>query len=183
MGRAQNWTHNLLVLVGLVFPTESSSWSSDPTAPLNPHKFSLFPLLVTLPLDDTDSDSLFSSLFSPSSCPPPSFTQFSYLQLEVCGGFHDCILVSLVWMGSNVIIPNIEYISLEMVVVALKLISATKRSPDSDTPQGNTQPLGRYVVSGIRTPEQIINGQTWACLSCIQKRYGLTMGFGPNFDS
>ena len=64
------------------------------------------------------------------------------------------------------IIPNMEYISLETVVVALELISASKRLPDNDTPQGNAEPLGRYVVLGIRNLEQTINGRTWDYLSC-----------------
>ena len=81
------------------------------------------------------------------------------------------------------IIPDMEYILLETVVVALELISASKRLLGSDTPQGNTEPLGRYVVLGIRNPEQTINGRTWAYLPHTQKRYGLTMRFGPNFDS
>ena len=73
------------------------------------------------------------------------------------------------WVGFDVIIPDIEYISLETVVVALELIFASKRSLGSNTSQGNTEPLGRYVVSGIRNPEQTINDQTWAYLSCTQK--------------
>ena len=92
-------------------------------------------------------------------------------------------MVSLAWVGSDVIIPDMEYILLETVVVALELISASKRLLGSDTPKGNTKPLGRYVVLGIRNPEQTINGRTWAYLPHTQKRYGLTMRFGPNFDS
>ena len=38
------------------------------------------------------------------------------------------------WVGFDVIIPDMEYILLEMVVVALELISASKRSPNNDTP-------------------------------------------------
>ena len=85
------------------------------------------------------------------------------------GGFHDCILVSLVWVGFDVIIPDMEYISLEIVVVALELISTSKRSLSSDTPQGNTKPPRSYVVPGIHNPEQTINGQTWTYLPCTQK--------------
>jgi len=36
-------------------------------------------------------------------------------------------------VGFDVIIPDMKYISLEMVVVALELISASKRSPGSNT--------------------------------------------------
>ena len=57
------------------------------------------------------------------------------------------------------IIPDIESISLEMVVVALELISASKRLPCSDTPQGNTESQGRYVVPGIPNSEQTMNGR------------------------
>ena len=86
-------------------------------------------------------------------------------------------------MGFDVIIPDMEKTSLEIVVVALELISASKRLLGSDIPQGSTKPLGRYAILGIRNPEQTINGQTWAYLSRTQKQYGLTMRFGPSFDS
>ena len=56
------------------------------------------------------------------------------------------------WVEFDVIIPYIESISLEMVVVALELISASRRLPDSNTSQGNTKPQGRYVVLGIPNP-------------------------------
>ena len=68
-------------------------------------------------------------------------------------------MISLVWVGSDVIIHDIEFISLEMVVVALELIFASKRLPVSDTLQGNTEPQGRYVVPGIRNPEQTMNSR------------------------
>ena len=68
-------------------------------------------------------------------------------------------MISLVWVGSDVIIHDIEFISLEMVVVALELIFASKRLPGSNTLQGNTEPQGRYVVPGIRNPEQTMNSR------------------------
>jgi len=74
-----------------------------------------------------------------------------------------------VWVGFDVIFPDMEYISLETVVVTLELIFASKRSLGSNTSQGNTEPLGRYVVSGIHNPKQTINSRTWAYLSCTQK--------------
>jgi len=42
--------------------------------------------------------------------------------------FHDYILISLLWVGFDVIIPDIESISfgMVMVIVALELISASK---------------------------------------------------------
>ena len=55
-------------------------------------------------------------------------------------GVHDYIMISLMWVGSDVIILDIKSISLEMVVVALELISASKWLLGSDTPQGNTEP-------------------------------------------
>ena len=44
---------------------------------------------------------------------------------------------SCVW-GPILIIPSKEYALLETVVMALELVSATKRLLGSDTPQGNT---------------------------------------------
>ena len=43
VGSGLEWAHNLLVLVGLVFPTKGCFWPSDPMTPLIPHEFSLFP--------------------------------------------------------------------------------------------------------------------------------------------
>ena len=68
-------------------------------------------------------------------------------------------MISLVWVGSDVIIHDIEFISLEMVVVALELIFASKRLSGCDTLKGNTEPQGRYVVPGIRNLEQTMNGR------------------------
>ena len=92
-------------------------------------------------------------------------------------------MISLVWVGSDVIIPDIESISLEMVVVALELISASKRLPDNDTPQGNTKPQGRYVVLGICNLEQTMNDQIWAYQSRTQYGYGFIMRIGPSSNS
>ena len=49
-------------------------------------------------------------------------------------------------VGSKVIIPDKEYAPLEAVVVALEVSSASKRSPGSDTPQGNTELLGPWTI-------------------------------------
>ena len=48
-------------------------------------------------------------------------------------------MVSLMWVGSNLIIADKEYALLETVVMALELTPASKRLLDSDTPQGNTK--------------------------------------------
>ena len=87
------------------------------------------------------------------------------------------------WAGTDVIIPNIEFTSLEMVVMALELIFTTKILLDSNTPQGNTKPQGRYVVSSICNPEQTMNGWIWAYQSRTQDGYGLPMRFGPISNS
>ena len=63
------------------------------------------------------------------------------------------------------IIPDKEYAPLEVVVMALELNPASKRSPGSDTSQGNTELLGTWAVPSKRTPEQVIMEQTRACLS------------------
>ena len=83
MGWAWNGAHNLLILGGLVFSTKDSSWPSDPTTPLNPHEFSLFPPWVTLPLCVALSPSCTSSLsfflFSLQNCQPLLLIPISYL--------------------------------------------------------------------------------------------------------
>ena len=38
------------------------------------------------------------------------------------------------WVGYDLIILDMEFVSLETVVVALELIFTSKRSPGSDTP-------------------------------------------------
>ena len=49
-GPGLEWAHNLLILVGLVFPTKGCFWPSDLVAPLVPHEFYLFSSWVTPPL-------------------------------------------------------------------------------------------------------------------------------------
>ena len=166
-----------------MFPTKGNSTPSDTLTSLNPSKHPYFPLKVTL--FPSFPNLLFLSFFSlflsrvanPHSLLNPHIYSMRFVQ------FHDCIMVSLVWVGSDVIIPNMEYILLETVVVALELIFASKRLLGSNTPQGNTEPPERYVVLGIRNLEQTINSWTWDYLSCTQKQYGLIMRFGPSFDS
>ncbi|KAL0002913.1 hypothetical protein SO802_016694 [Lithocarpus litseifolius] len=61
--------------------------------------------------------------------------------------------------------------------MALELISTSKRSPNSDTPQGNTELPGMRVVPSEHTPEQSIMDRTWApelngleCVLCEAER-------------
>ena len=133
-GPSLEWAHNLLVLVGLVFPTKGCFQPSDLVAPPFPRILS-FPFLSDTPtlccsFPWLSQLTFFLSLSTSSLVflhpPGPFLTQFFYLQLEVCGGFHDYILISLVWVGSDVIIPDIKSILLGMVIVALELISASK---------------------------------------------------------
>ena len=63
-------------------------------------------------------------------------------------------------VGSNMIIPNKEYVPLEAMVVALELSSASKRSAGSDTPQGNIELLGMWAVPSKGISEQVIMGRT-----------------------
>ena len=73
---------------------------------------------------------------------------------------------SCVW-GSILIIPGKEYALLETVVMALELVSASKRLLGSDTPQGNTQLPGTWAI-----PTKLFD-RTWARLSCIQNEMDL----------
>ena len=108
MGQAQNGAHNLLIQVGLVFPTKGSSWPSDPTAPLIPYEFPLFPPYVALPLCVILSPGCPSSLslsISSSELPTSPFSFYSPLY-SFRWVDHDYSFSSLVWVGSNLIIPN-----------------------------------------------------------------------------
>ena len=60
------------------------------------------------------------------------------------------------WVGSNLIIPDKEYASLETVLMALKLTSASKRLLGNDTPQGNTKLSRAWTVSNKHILDQDI---------------------------
>ena len=169
--------------VGLAFPTKGSSTPSDTFTSLNPCKYPCFLLCAALFLSSHNSLSL--SLYCPffPEFPTPFFYTVVLFIAWGLWGFHDYILISLVWVGSDVIIPDIESISLEMEVVALELISASKRLSSSNTPKGNTEQQGRYSISSIRSPEQTMISRIWAYRSHTQCGYGLTMWSGPNSDS
>ena len=173
--------------MGLAFPTKGSSTLSDTFTSLNSCKYPCFLLCAALFLSSHNSLSL--SLSLSLYCPffPKFSTPFSYTVLLFIAwglwGFHDYILISLVWVGSDVIIPDIEFISLEMEVVALELISASKRLSNSNTPKGNTKQQGRYSSPSIRSPEQTMISRIWAYRPHTQCGYGLTMWSGPNSDS
>ena len=47
---------------------------------------------------------------------------------------HDYVLVSLVWMGFDLIIPNMGYASWKMVEMTMELVLASKRLLGGDTP-------------------------------------------------
>ena len=88
--------------VGLVFPNKGSSSPSDPMTPLSSWEHPYLPLCVALPLSIASSLSLSLSL---QNCQPPS--SHSILLFIVWGGWrrYDYSLISLVWVGSNLIIP------------------------------------------------------------------------------
>ena len=58
------------------------------------------------------------------------------------------------WMGSNLIIPDKEYASLETVVMALELVPASNRLLGSDTPQGNTELSRSWAAPSKYIPDQ-----------------------------
>ena len=63
------------------------------------------------------------------------------------------------WVGSNLIIPDKEYVSLETVVMALELIPASNRLLGSDTPQGNTELLRSRAILSKYIPDQSMANQ------------------------
>ena len=62
--------------------------------------------------------------------------------------------------------------------MAIELIFASKRSPDNDTSQGNTELLGMRAVSSECIPEQAIMDQTWVRLSCLQNNTNFLQDLG-----
>ena len=62
-------------------------------------------------------------------------------------------------MGSNLIIPDKEYASLEIVVMALELVPASNRLLGSDTLQGNTVPPRSRAVLSKYIPDQSMPNQ------------------------
>ena len=55
-------------------------------------------------------------------------------------------------MGSDLIIPDMEHASLEMVEMTLELVPYSKRLLDSDIPQGNTRLPRSWVVPSKYSP-------------------------------
>ena len=63
------------------------------------------------------------------------------------------------WVGYDLIIPVMEYASLEILVTTLELIPASKRLLSSDTPQGNTELLRAWAVPSKCIPNQVMINQ------------------------
>ena len=149
-----------IYLVGYEFPIKGSSLPGILTALFNPRKF--LPSLIWVPLSGQYSLSL--TLYFCSESPTPSLYS---LPLFIAWGWwsvHDYVLVSLVWVGSNLIIPDKEYASLETVVIALELVLASNRVLGKDTPQGNTELPRSWVVPSKYIPDQSMpnrHGLVW----------------------
>jgi len=62
-------------------------------------------------------------------------------------------MVLLVWMGSDLIIPDMKHASLEMVEMTLELVPTSKRLLGSDILQGNTELPRSWVVPGKYSPQ------------------------------
>ena len=92
-------------------------------------------------------------------------------------GAHDYFLVSLVWVGPDLIIPNKKYASLETTVMALELVPASEMLLGNDIFQGNTELLRLWASPGKHSPRPIHTWSAWACLTCDQWK-GHTIGFG-----
>ena len=142
--------------VGFEFLTMGSSLSGILTAPYKPHEFLSSPLQTSLYEQSSLSLSLSLSLYFYSRSTPHSL--YSLLLFIAWGwwGVHDCILASLVWAGSDLIILAKEYASLETMVVALVLVPASNRLLNSDTPQGNPELLRSWVDLSKCILDQVI---------------------------
>ena len=81
---------------------------------------------------------------------------------------HDYVLVSLVWVRSDLIIPDMGYASWKMVEMTLELVPASKRLLGSDILQGNTGLPRSWVVPGKHIPWSTHTWSVWAYLSCDQ---------------
>ena len=92
-------------------------------------------------------------------------------------GVHDCVLGSLVWVGSDLIILAKECASLKIVVIALELVPTSKRLLGNNTPQGNTElPRSWVVLVNVSPTKSYLIG---IGLSIMQpKRNGLTIRLG-----
>ena len=90
---------------------------------------------------------------------------------------HDYVLVSLVWVGSNLIIPDMGYASWKMVKMTLQLVLAFKRLLCTNIPQGNIELLRSWVVTGKYSPRSTHTWLALAYLSCDQLNEP-TSGFG-----
>ena len=133
--------------------------------------------------------SLSCSLFC-SKQPTPSLYSFFLFIAWGWWGAYDYLLVSLVWVGPDLIILDKEYASLEIVVMVLELVLASKRLLGSDIPQGNTElPRSRAAPSNY-SPWPIRTWSAWACLTCnqwnghtirfgLKKVLGVCLGQGP----
>ena len=115
--------------------------------------------------------------FSPSGWPTPPL--YSFLLFIAWGwwGAQDYLLVSLMWVGPDLIILDKEYASLVIVVMALELVLASKRLLGSNIPQGNTKLPRSWVAPGQYSPRPIHTWLAWAHLTCNQwNRHNI--GFG-----
>ena len=83
-------------------------------------------------------------------------------------GTHDYLLVSLVWLGPNLIALDKEYASLETVAMALELVPVSKRLLGNDIPQGNIELSRSRATFGKYNPQPIHTWSAWACLTCDQ---------------
>ena len=64
-------------------------------------------------------------------------------------------MLSLVWVGPDLIIPDKEYASLETMVMALELVLASRRLLGSDIPQGNNELPRSWAALGKYSPRPI----------------------------
>ena len=116
------------------------------------------------------------SLFR-SNCPTLSIYSFFLFIAWGWWGAYDYLLVSLVWVGLDLIILDKEYASLETVVMALELVLAFKRLLGSDIPKGNTElPRSRVALSKYSS-RPIHTWSALAYLTCDQWNKQ-TIGFG-----
>ena len=86
-------------------------------------------------------------------------------------------MVSLVWVGPDLIIPDKEYVSLETMVMALELVPAFKRLLGNDIPQDNTELPRLRAAPSKRSPRPSHTWSAWACLTYDQWN-GHTIRFG-----
>ena len=161
-----------IYMVGYDFPTTGSSQPDYLAALLCLHETPMSPLSSSLWL----VLSLFSFLFSLSMTNPISLliSPICSLRLVKCSW----LCSSLTHVGGlDLIIPDMEYSSLEMVETTLELAPTSKKSLSSDIPQGNTRPPRSWVVPGKYSLRSTHTWSVWAYLSCEQLNEP-TIGFG-----